>query len=178
MQTMEGMLAGMKERLAGLETNLQAKLAAMPAAAAPPKKNSSSAYDILDEDLEPDDLDALCPSPGPSPKRPPLSLDRNGPDPQMGRTLSQMSALPDDVIDAVENPDLSDPEDGDGEAGGGPGDELESTSEAGDGGGTWPSSAGGGAAGAGPTAAAATFSVSKVAAGMPSSGTSNALGYG
>ncbi|GAX85195.1 hypothetical protein CEUSTIGMA_g12613.t1, partial [Chlamydomonas eustigma] len=104
LQTMEGMLQGMKQKLAGLEAALTEKLAAAPAADKRYKTGVSSA---LQGELGLSSDDESRSAPVSPVGRPPLSVMSRSMRPLEDDARSDMSPLPDDVIDAIENPALS-----------------------------------------------------------------------
>ncbi|KAL6761052.1 hypothetical protein V8C86DRAFT_967616 [Haematococcus lacustris] len=104
-QTVEGMLEGMKARLAALEGTLTQRLAAAGVSIG---KRSAEGLERRDSGLtefeeEPDSPEAHT---GNSPQ---LSRPRPG-EGEQPDDASEMSALPDDVMDAIENSDASDDE--------------------------------------------------------------------
>jgi len=112
-QTMEDMLQGMKERLKSLETNLAERLAAAPPPPTIPTTSKPGAAGLQHKLRNADELsgdddedDGFDPEEdGSSP------MLEGGPRPSGALAdedaQSDMSALPDDVIDAIENPALS-----------------------------------------------------------------------
>lgn len=128
-QTVEGMLEGMRARLAALEGTLASRLASLPAgaiadaaAAAPAGEASGVTGDASSPmySLEQDFAELERDSPG-SPERRESMAGGNGEfrPRTMGvlddDAVSQMSSLPDDVIDAIENSDQGDSSSGEDE---------------------------------------------------------------
>jgi hypothetical protein len=172
MQTMEGMLAGMKERLAGLEANLNAKLATVLQPEKRPPLRSKNGGGEGDGGRTPGDDFAPIAAFAPERLRLPLSIEHEGPDDDA--RSETMSALAEDVVDAVENPAHSDiDEDADnylveddeenGEAGDSQRCSRLGDEAGGDAGDSRPSSRMG-AAGVGPAAAAQAFGPAAAAA--------------
>eukprot|EP00798_Chlamydomonas_sp_ICE-L_P016386 gene16386-22588_t len=109
-QTIGGMLSGMKDRLKALESNLTKKLADAPEAEPPlsskTKKSTSRPAETADAGKTERSSEDKSKPEGDKVKKDEEEDEEESDD--MEDAQSDMSALPDDVIDAIENPDLSD----------------------------------------------------------------------